>query len=145
MVQIASYTEKILGGKKQMPVPLNSRLSYIQAIELGLTKQNFDSLKTYTGLSVEQLAEIIGITPRTIQRTRSMDHFKASISEKMLELADLYSFGHQVFADKKKFQNWMECPIQSLGNKPPLSLIYSRYGLDLVRDELGRIAYGVYS
>ena len=145
MIEIATHTENILGGEKTLPVPLSSRFNYIRAIEIGLTKINFDHLKAYTNLSLETLSELIGITPRTIQRKAGPDHFKASISEKMLELADLYSFGYHVFGDKEKFQKWIESPIKSLDGFKPLNLIYNHYGLELVRDELGRIQYGVYS
>lgn len=53
--------------------------------------------------------------------------------------------GVEVFEDKDKFLAWIEQPNKGLAGKTPMSLLKSRFGIEMVLDELGRIEYGVYS
>lgn len=140
-----AQVETILGGRKKLPAPLTNRLNFIAVARTGLTKENFQSLKLYTNLDVETLAKILAITARTIQRKKSGEKFQPETSERMLSLAEVYAEGGDVFGDKLKFQNWMDVPSAAFGGRTPLSLMDTVYGRQMVMDELGRIAYGVFS
>lgn len=135
----------ILGGKNKLPLDILSRMSYIKIAKIGLTKQNFESLRQNTALDVNVLASLLSITSRTIQRKKITDKFKSPASEKMLSVADLYAKGYEVFGNKTKFQKWMNTPIKALGGKSPIAIADTRYGMELIEDVLGRIQYGVIS
>lgn len=140
-----THIEAILGGRQKLPHPLTNRLNFIAVARTGLTKENFQCLKFYTNLDVETLAGILAITSRTIQRKKNREKFQPETSERMLGLAEVYAEGADVFGDKIKFQNWMEVATQAFGGRTPLSLMDTLYGRQMVMDELGRIAYGVFS
>ncbi len=138
-------SEVILGVTKKDKIKLDSPLSYMQVSQDGLTRQNFDRLKAFTGLDTETLASILAITSRTIQRKKTTDTFRPDISEKMLEIADIYSFGISVFEDKEKLQQWINTELLALANKKPVELLSSSYGRRYIRQLLGRIEHGVFS
>jgi putative toxin-antitoxin system antitoxin component (TIGR02293 family) len=50
-----------------------------------------------------------------------------------------------VFGDKDRFLAWANQPSKALAGKKPLELLGSRFGIDLVLDELGRMEHGVVS
>lgn len=133
----------ILGVSKN--ISLDNPISYMQVAEEGLTKNNFNRLKKFTGLDTETLADILSVTSRTLQRKKLNDRFKQGISEKMLEIADLYVLGIKIFGEKVKFQAWLNSHILALGNNKPVDYIYSSYGRSYIKQLLGRIDYGVYS
>ena len=145
MINQTYTSENILGVTKKDKIKLDSPLSYMQVSQDGLTRQNFERLKSFTGLDTETLARILAITSRTIQRKKTTDTFKPDISEKMLEIADIYAFGSIVFEQKGKLQQWMNTQILAIGNKKPVELLSSSYGRRYIRQLLGRIEHGVFS
>jgi putative toxin-antitoxin system antitoxin component (TIGR02293 family) len=62
-----------------------------------------------------------------------------------LLLADIYSYGYQVFENKEGFNQWMKQTNTALGGATPLQLLDTLYGMEEVKHLIGRIEYGVYS
>jgi putative toxin-antitoxin system antitoxin component (TIGR02293 family) len=63
----------------------------------------------------------------------------------LLEAADLFLYGIEVFESKANFFKWLQLPNTSLGDIEPQELIEIPGGISKVRDVLGRIEHGVYS
>jgi uncharacterized protein (DUF2384 family) len=59
-------------------------------------------------------------------------------------LAELLSYGREVFESKERFNRWLKEPSNALSGNAPLELLDTLYGIDEVKKELGRIEYGVY-
>lgn len=139
--QLATNTpEGILGISDS----LGSNMSYMMKAREGLERGHFDKLKSFTGLDIEQLSSILSITPRTVQRKKKDEAFKPDISEKMLELAELYAFGIEVYGNKENFQKWIKSDLLSLGGRAPLSMLHSSFGRRTIKEELGRIQHGIF-
>jgi putative toxin-antitoxin system antitoxin component (TIGR02293 family) len=62
-----------------------------------------------------------------------------------LLIAEVAARGSEVFEDKEKFIGWLNMPSVAFAQKTPLSLLNSKFGVDMVLDELGRIEHGVFS
>ena len=60
-------------------------------------------------------------------------------------MADLYSYGFEVFEDKDRFNQWMSKPNKALNGKAPYDLIDNQFGREEVKNLIGRIDYGIYS
>jgi putative toxin-antitoxin system antitoxin component (TIGR02293 family) len=67
------------------------------------------------------------------------------VSEQVLQIAAVVARGTEVFGGKDRFLAWAKQPSTALSDKTPLELLGSRFGTDLVLDELGRIEHGVFS
>jgi putative toxin-antitoxin system antitoxin component (TIGR02293 family) len=65
--------------------------------------------------------------------------------EKVLQMAEVAAKGSEVFEERGKFLAWMNHPNKALDNKSPMSLLNSKFGADMVLDELGGIEHGVFS
>jgi len=61
-----------------------------------------------------------------------------------LKMADLYSYGHDVFEEKESFNRWMNKPNMARGNKKPIDCIDTIRGIEEIKKEIGRIEWGVY-
>lgn len=101
-------------------------------------------LLNFTGLSLIFLAEnVFEVTPKTLSKYRNDDvKLPPSVVELSFKLKDLYSLGLEIFGSKEKLNLWLNSPSYGLGNKVPASLLNTATGMDLVYDELTRIAYG---
>lgn len=136
---------EVLGGKKTLKRKIQSRFDLMEMSKDGITKEALRHLAKYLALSASQLAELLPVSERTILRYTSKKPFNRVVSEQILQIAEVVAKGIEVFEDKEKFISWMHSPIKSLANQTPLSLLISRFGMEMVLDELGRIEYGVYS
>ena len=140
-----SEIEKILGGQKVLHMRIQKRQDLITLGDHGVTKGALLNLARYLSLSMNQIAELLPITGRTLQRYTRSQHFNRAVSEQILQIAEVVAKGVEVFEDKNNFLTWMQQPNVALGNRPPISLLSSRFGTEMVLDELGRIEHGVVS
>jgi putative toxin-antitoxin system antitoxin component (TIGR02293 family) len=94
-------------------------------------------------LHVDQLAEILHITTKTLRNYRQGQRkLNASHSEQTLKLLALQIKGNKVFGEATSFRRWLEKPAYGLDDQVPLDLLETSGGIDLVMEELDRIAYG---
>jgi putative toxin-antitoxin system antitoxin component (TIGR02293 family) len=111
----------------------------------GIKASQLEKLRISTGLEVQQLARILQVTSRTLQNKKGNDKFSISVSEKALELSQLYLRGYDVFGSPERFKSWMLSNVLALNNDTPLSYLDTQFGFDLVLQVLGRIEHGVFS
>jgi putative toxin-antitoxin system antitoxin component (TIGR02293 family) len=136
---------KILGGQKVLHVRVHQRQDLISLSNHGVSKDALLNLMRYLRFSLNQMADLLPISERTIQRYSGGKHFNRPISEQILQITEVVAKGVKVFEDKDDFLAWMEQSNVALGGKTPLSLLRSRFGTQMVLDELGRIEHGVVS
>lgn len=135
----------ILGGKKSLNHKIETRLDLIEIAQQGITKSAYEHLANYLNYNTKQMADILPITERTIQRYTKNKHFNTEVSDHILQIAEVTAKGIEVFEDKNQFLSWMGFPCMSFNNKTPLSLLTSKFGVDMILDELGRIEHGIFS
>jgi len=136
---------EVLGGERSFHKSLRNRIDLIELGKIGLTKAALLHLVDYLDITLSQMANLLPITERTIQRYSDDRHFSPSVSEHILKIAECTAVGIKVFEDKGKFLAWLHHPNRALGQQTPMSLLSSRFGSEMVLDALGRIEYGVFS
>lgn len=130
---------------KVVPLHQWSSDQKIKVIKEGISKEELENLKRQSELDYNTLAKILGVTKATLHSKKGSARFDAYVSERILLLADVYSFGYTVFKEREKFNRWMKTPNRALGGIAPLSMAETVYGTDEVKNLIGRIYYGVYS
>jgi len=141
----ATTVEEILGGKKTLNKSIRGKMDLIELSNIGVTKEALLHLAKYWSLSIHQIAEVLPVTERTIQRYTPKKHFNRAVSEQILQLATVAARGTEVFGSRESFLEWMSMPNAALANKKPIGLINTKFGAELVLDELGRIEHGVFA
>ncbi len=136
---------EVLGGSKAFRGKFRTTLDLVDLGEKGLTMASLLKLASFLELSTAQMARLLPVTERTIQRYSRTRRLSRSTSEHILEIARVAVLGVDVFDDKDRFLTWMGRRNVALGNRKPLDLLASKLGIDLVVDELGRIEHGVVS
>ena len=136
---------EVLGGSKTFRGKFSTTLDLVDLGEKGLSKASLLKLSSFLELSMAQMARLLPVTERTIQRYSRTRRLNRAVSEHILEIARVAVRGVDVFGDKDRFLAWMGRLNIALGNRKPLDLLASKLGIDLVIDELGRIEHGVVS
>lgn len=135
----------ILGSALSKPEGQMTALEKMDLVRSGVTKKELERLKEKTGLDYDALAQALSVTRATLINKKNDEKFNAPLSERIVGLADIYSYGYEVFEDTRLFNQWMFRPNQALGGQPPYQLIDNQFGREEVRNIIGRIDYGVYS
>lgn len=122
------------------------RFQRIQIIRQGLPFTSLEVFQQKTGLSKSELAAILQVSARTLQRYEAGQNLAPLISEKLLALNDLYQLAAQALGgNAKNTTAWLRSKNKALGGLQPLSLLDTYQGLQEVQNILGRLEWGVYS
>jgi len=117
----------------------------IEMINKGISKKDLEYLKQKSGLGYDQLSHVLDVARATLINKKGTEKFNQSLSEKIVSLADIYSYGYEVFEDEDRFNQWIFRPNKSLGGSTPYSFLNNQYGREEVKNLIGRIDYGVYA
>jgi putative toxin-antitoxin system antitoxin component (TIGR02293 family) len=118
---------------------------FIELIREGVPKEAMNNLMSKTGITVMEMANITHTSDRTLRRYGSHDKLPQEQSERVIELARLYSKGSEVFGSLEYFKEWMNATLIPLGNKKPKAYLDTSLGIDMLMKELGRIEHGVFA
>lgn len=143
-MQLAQVGE-ILGGEKIIGKKLESKMDLVELGSIGITKNAVSHLANYLSLSWKQVAALLPVTERTLQRYTSHQRFNPTVSEQVLHIAEVLAKGSEVFQEKRKLLLWLNTPHKVFSGNTPFTMLGSRFGTELVVEELGRIEFGVYS
>jgi putative toxin-antitoxin system antitoxin component (TIGR02293 family) len=135
----------ILSNATEKPERELSAFEKMHIVRDGVTKKDLELLKSKADLDYTMLAKALSVTRATLINKKRGERFGAGLSEKIVGMADLYSYGFEVFEDKERFNQWMSKPNKALGGQFPYDLIDNQFGREEVKNLIGRIDYGIYS
>jgi putative toxin-antitoxin system antitoxin component (TIGR02293 family) len=124
---------------------IKDNIQFINSVRRGIALKNLDGLIELTGITQKRMAEIMGVSQRTIQRKDAKSLLHPDASEKAIKLGHLYRRGFTVFDDADKFKKWMAHPNPHLKNAAPLQVLDTFAGIELINLLLDNIEYGVYA
>lgn len=117
----------------------------IEAITFGLPAALARELAARMGVSLEEVAGLLRLTSRTLQRRLEEGRLELSESERLWELARVFFRAAEVLESEQGAVQWFRSPIQALGWATPLSLARTAVGLRELENILGRVEHGVFS
>lgn len=120
--------------------PVVDVLERISLIRNGIPAKEFDSIAVLVGLSKKELAEKLGLSPRTLSTRK--DTLSPEESEKTLRIHELFNQAKEVFGSETEAQLWITSPAYGLNNQRPIDLLDTDLGAQQVRGLLGAIKYG---
>ncbi len=163
IIRKASVVNPRLGAKKvtakvSHPVPVSiiytgmeqsenqmTPFEKMEKLQQGISKAHLERLKVRTELDYDKLSHVLSVTRSTLIKKKGEQKYSFAVGERILDLADIYSYGYKVFEDEVKFRDWMFKPNHALGGKAPYDILDNQFGRQEVKNLIGRIEYGVYS
>ena len=132
----------LLGGAKAAKP--SSDFDFINLARQGFPKKALLALAKKISLNIQELANILHISERTLQRYEDDAIIKTEYAEKAVELARLYTRGEEVFGSMDKFKLWIKAPSIIFNGEAPVTFLDTSAGFDMVFNELGRIEHGIF-
>jgi len=124
---------------------LTSRHAVIRQIKAGLPMRSFEHLGREIALSTSSLAEVAGISPRTLARRREQGRLTPAESERVCRLAFLFEKATQVLGAGDEARRWFTTSKTALKGRSPIEYSDTEVGAREVEDLLGRLEHGVFS
>ncbi len=137
--------ESLLGGAAVLGNTINTEMDLYNLSKQGIPKIALVNFIKNIGTTMRAMAKILHVTERTLQRKKDTDLLSENVSEHVIQIAEVYMRGNQVFDSNEDFIVWMNAPSLALANQKPNDMLSSRYGVQLILNELGRIEHGVFS
>ena len=115
----------------------------VQAIRAGLPAVAFEGVAQILFLSVDELADKLGISPRTIrdQRKKTL-RLSQENTEKLVRIARIQRLARKLFTTDAAVSQWLASPAPALDGLPPIDMLDTDLGAREVESVLNGIAYG---
>ena len=126
-------------------IKVKSSKDYIQLSRKGLTMRQMKQILAFSNISVKEISSKISISERQLLRYSDDKVLRKDLSAHLIQIAELYGRGYEVFEEEKKFQKWMHSEIRALAYQKPIELIDTPFGIEDIKNILGRLEHGVYS
>lgn len=121
------------------------RQEVIRFAREGLSSAYVLYLAEQLSLSVHELAGILYISVRTIQRWELDKTLDVDLSSKAIMLARIHQHGSRVFGDVSALGEWLHNPVPALQGHTPLSFLDTPFGFEIIHQVLGRLEEGVFA
>ncbi len=135
--QMAYYTRHMANNLLQ-----TTTQQRIQAIKKGLGYKVFENLAKDLELPASDLAKIIGVPVRTLQRRKQEDFFPSDESDRLFRVVRLVERAKEVLGDSGI--TWLKSPKKFLSGQSPLEFADTEAGAWEVNQALGRLEHGVF-
>ena len=136
-----SNVKQVLGLKET----IRNQFDLIKLGGKGVSKSAVSRLAKHLSIGLPEMAPLLSVNLRTIQRYSAERVFSRAVSERILRIALVVSRGEEIFGNSEQFKAWLKEPNMALKEKTPLELMASDFGIDMILEELGRIEYGIIS
>lgn len=115
----------------------------IDLVKRGITKDQLSKFKMIIDLDWMSLGRLLNIANRTLHLKKGNERFNQGVSDRILAIAEVYSFGYMVYEDQKKFNSWMKRENDYLSGMSPVEIMETLAGIEEVKEEVRRIAFGI--
>lgn len=116
----------------------------ISEVRDGLPISELEQMAAALTISRDQLASILGITVRTLQRKAGADErLGPAASDRLARVRRIHELATHVLGEKQKASRWMTAASRPLGGQLPLQLLDTDAGTQRVEQELYQIKYGI--
>lgn len=145
MVQTVSVSG-VLGGQAQLRARPRSARDWHELISRGLPVTALDAFKRHATLSDAELAQLIGVSEKTLSRARAgQDKLDPVASDRLYRVVRLVVLAAEVLESSEAGVHWLKRPQVGLGGEIPLAMMTTDAGSAEVEKLLLRIEHGVYS
>jgi putative toxin-antitoxin system antitoxin component (TIGR02293 family) len=118
----------------------------VERVRKGFSFRELDRLRQNVGLSRGEMAELVQIKPRTLDRRKKEGRLQPEESDRLLRASRVFGKAIGLFeGDVGSAKEWLSSPQSALGGAIPLEMVKTDIGAREVEDLVGRLEHGVFS
>lgn len=135
-------TLDLLGGARSLGKAIKAETQLLELVDAGLPRRALSSFQANTTLSASEVAMVLGVSQRTLERAMAKPKLKDDLSDRLYQRARIIALAEEVFEDRGQALEWLKNKQYGLGHRVPLELLKSETGARMVEEELLRIEHG---
>lgn len=121
-------------------------IKLLDQVKRGLSYRALERFQKNADLSMEELAALVQIKPRTLARRREEGRLTPEESDHLIRAARVFAKALELFeGDAAAVRVWLATPAKALGGRSPLEVAESEVGAREVENLIGRLEHGVFS
>lgn len=97
------------------------------------------------GFSNDEIYKIVAPRRTLARRKAANEQLSVVEADRVWRLRDIIEFAETVFGNAEKAHHWLREPSKALNQALPIELLETETGANIVRDEIGRIRYGMFA
>jgi putative toxin-antitoxin system antitoxin component (TIGR02293 family) len=118
----------------------------VERVEEGFSFGELEHLRQNMGLSREEMAELVQIRPRTLDRRKKEGRLHPEESDRLLRASRVFGRALALFeGDVEGALGWLSSPQRALGGAVPLEMARTEIGAGEVEGLIGRLEHGVFA
>ena len=118
----------------------------LKRIDEGLSYRAFQRFKRNIFLTNSDLAELVQISTRTLNRRKDAGRLEPEESDRLVRISRVYGKTLELFeGDDESARDWLSRNQVGLGGAAPLELLKSEVGAREVENLIGRLEHGAFS
>ncbi len=118
----------------------------VEKAQEGVRPELFFVLARITQFGIEAIENLLNISARTVRNYQQEKRTLAPLKgELLLKLMRLFKRGEEVFGSLTAFRAWVAKPAYGLAGATPFSKLNTSEGVNMVMDEVERIAFGEFA
>jgi putative toxin-antitoxin system antitoxin component (TIGR02293 family) len=126
------------------PVPVYRSVRLIPAVA-DFPCRKFEKIAARVPFTQKEWASILHLSEKTLQRyAKDNKNFEGIYVERILQMQELIETGLKAFTSAEALYRWLKRDKPVLGELLTFDSLKTSEGIGLVKDEIGRIMYGVY-
>jgi putative toxin-antitoxin system antitoxin component (TIGR02293 family) len=131
---------------ESLGLSINTVPDLIRELMRGFSYQALIKFEANSGVSLQALAETLGIPERTLARRRTAGRLAPEESERLLRLSSIFEKAVGLFeGDVRSAVQWLATPKRVLENQTPFQYARTEVGGREVENLIGRLEHGVFS
>jgi putative toxin-antitoxin system antitoxin component (TIGR02293 family) len=128
----------------QEPVAIYRPVKVIHGIQ-SFSYSKFEKIARRIPFTQREWASILHLSEKTLQRyAKDNKSFEGIYVDRILHLESLIDMGLEVFTDADVFYEWLKKDKPVLGEILNFDSLTTTHGIELLKNQLGRILHGVY-
>ena len=133
------------GYAKLIGIKASDRLDLSDKIQAGFPFNSFVLLARYMGVTNKELAELVQISTRRLNRRQKEGKLKGDESDRLLRFARIFTYAVDLFdGDQEAAQHWLSSEIQALKGATPLEASKTEEGAREVEGLIFGLEHGAF-
>lgn len=140
----AKYKSKEEENILNEPMPVYRSIKIIPAV-LDFPYRKFEKIANQIAFTQKEWAGILHLSEKTLQRySKDNKSFEGIYVDRILQMQELIKMGLETFTSSEALYRWLKRDKPVLGELLTFDSLKTTAGIELVKDEIGRIMHGVY-
>jgi putative toxin-antitoxin system antitoxin component (TIGR02293 family) len=132
--------------KTSLGLKSKGSIDAVDRITEGLPITAWDHFVRFSGLSVDEISEVVMLPLRTLSRRRGKGKLEPAESDRLMRFSGIVEKAMELFeGDVNGARHWLRSPQAALGGRTPIRFSQTTVGAREVEDLIGRLERGVYT